>query len=271
MSEPRERYLDLTGGRFRALEWEGEGPGVLLLHGLTAVAESWLPTVLRFAAPRRVVALEQRGHGRSTHEVPDPSAAGLARDTIDASGALGLEHPHLAGHSMGARVAIVAAARYPDAFRSVAIVDIGPEAWRQNWVDTVAALDRMKETLAPGELDAIVARRNFEPEMAAAFVARFERLQDGGAKPLGSREAMKAIVRAQRSRGYWPEWESIQLPALFVRGGDSDEVRPQIAKRMRERNPDVRYVELPGVGHNVPLLDPAALARALEAFWLELE
>jgi pimeloyl-ACP methyl ester carboxylesterase len=271
MSEPREHHLELPEGRFRALEWEGGGPGVLLLHGLTAVAESWLPTVSRFRGRRRIVALEQRGHGRSPQDVPDPSAAALARDAVAAARALGMERPHLAGHSMGARVAMVAAAKHPKAFRSVAIVDIGPEAWRQNWVDTVAALDRMKETLAPGEVEAILARRNFEPEMAAAFVARFERMADGSSRPLGSREAMKAIVRAQRSRGYWREWAAIQMPAQLVRGGDSDEVRPRIAAKMREQNPAVRYVELAGIGHNVPLLAPAALAETLEAFWDTLD
>jgi pimeloyl-ACP methyl ester carboxylesterase len=185
--------------------------------------------------------------------------------------ALGLERPHLAGHSMGARVAIVAAARYAEAFRSVAVVDIGPDAWKQNWIDTVAALDRMSDVLAPGQLDNVVARRAFDEETAAAFRARFEPVPGGGHRALGSRDVMRELVRTQRSRNYWRDWERIALPALLVRGGVSEEVRPAVAARMRERNPSVGFVELPGVGHNIPLLDPTRLAAALEGFWDQVE
>ena len=78
---------------------------------------------------------------------------------------------------------------------------------------------------------------------------------------------MKTIVRTQRSRNYWREWESVAMPLLLVRGGDSDELRPRVAGEMRRRNPAAEYLELAGVGHNMPLLDPAGLAAALSAFW----
>lgn len=271
MSEPAEYFLETPGGRFRVLEWPGSEPPVLWLHGLTAVAESWAPTIRRLRPARHSFALDQRGHGRSTPEVPDPRAIALARDAVAVTNTLGLDRPHLVGHSMGARVAIVAAARFPATFRSAAIVDIGPEAWRQNWVDTVTALERMGDRLPPGEVERIVSRRSFEPEVAAAFRARFATQPDGSHHALGSREAMKEIVRTQRSRSYWREWERISIPLLLVRGGATNEVRTHIATRMRDRNPRARYVELPGCEHNIPLLDPAGLAATLSAFWQSIE
>jgi pimeloyl-ACP methyl ester carboxylesterase len=262
----REHRLLIREESFRALEWQGREPAVLFLHGLTGVAEAWLPVIARMAGGVRYIAIDQRGHGQSTMSVPPASARALARDAVAAADAFGMERPHLVGHSMGARVAMVAAAEWPDRFRSVAVVDIGPEAWKSNWVETVAALERMDETLEPGRLDAIVERRGYRAE-EAAFRARFEALPGGGHRPRGSREAMKIIVRTQRSRNYWREWESITIPLLLVRGGDSDELRPRVAGEMRRRNPGAEYVELSGVGHNIPLLDPDGLAAALSAFW----
>ena len=266
MRAPRERWIQLQGERFRSLEWDGDAPDVLLLHGLTAVAESWQPTAERLP-DTRLLAIDQRGHGRSTHEVPDPSATALALDAVRAAGALGLERPHLVGHSMGARVAIVAAARYPQRFRSVTIVDIGPEAWRSNWVETVAALERNRDELPPGRLDDIVRRQGFDAETALAFRARFEDQPGGGHRTLGSREAMVRFVRTQRSRNYCRQWERIAVPLLLVRGGESGELRPQIASEMRRRNPRARFEEIPGTAHNIPLLAPGALATALAKFW----
>jgi pimeloyl-ACP methyl ester carboxylesterase len=74
-------------------------------------------------------------------------------------------------------------------------------------------------------------------------------------------------VRSHRSRNFWHEWESIGVPALFVRGGTSYEVRPRIAQEMRWRNPKVEFAELEGVSHNVPLIAPERLARTLCQFW----
>lgn len=52
--------------------------------------------------------------------------------------------------------------RYPSLFRSVAIVDIGPEAWRQNWVDTQAGLARMRPSMTAGGFEGAMARRQLE-------------------------------------------------------------------------------------------------------------
>lgn len=78
---------------------------------------------------------------------------------------------------------------------------------------------------------------------------------------------MSRMVRIQRSASYWSDWEAIRPPALLVRGGDSDELRPHVFDQMRRRNPAVEVVEFAGVGHNVPLLAPARLAATLAAFW----
>ncbi|MGE5594805.1 MAG: alpha/beta fold hydrolase [Hyphomicrobiales bacterium] len=283
MTTPSTRWLDLPAGRFRVLEWPGAGPPVLFLHGLTGVAEVWGPTVSALAPTPRAFALDQRGHGHSPKPASGYTALAFANDAIAAVRALGLDRPHLVGHSMGGRVAIVAAARHPALFRSVAIVDIGPEQWRENWESTVTALDLVPESYPDAEraIGRAASRgresRGAEPgrpgpgELRAIALARLRTLPNGHLAWLADREALKQAVRLQRSRNYWGEWQALSIPALLVRGGESRELRATVAAGMRRRNPNVRFAELDGVGHNIPLLAPGRLASLLTGFWQSLD
>ena len=278
MSEPLPQWVPTPDGTFRLLEWDGREPPVLFLHGLTGVAEVWGPTIDALgASPPRCLALDQRGHGHSTKPKTGYSIGAYVRDAVDIIEELGLAPLHLVGHSMGARVAMVLAARFPRLLRSVAVVDIGPEAWRANYEQTVQALDRMPPSYpnmasalggaarARGaeSADAVLNARR----LTAIAEARLRALPDGSVAWLADREALKQTVVAHRSRDYWAEWKRIGVPALFVRGGTSAEVRPRVAAKMRATNPGVRFVQFEGVGHNVPLLVPERLAATLLNFW----
>ncbi|MBI5947562.1 MAG: alpha/beta hydrolase [Chloroflexi bacterium] len=282
MSSPAVRWLDLPAGRFRCLAWAGGKPGAIFLHGLTGVAEVWGPTVEALGDGRpECLALDQRGHGHSAKPRTGYAVGDFVGDLLAAMDALGLEQPHLVGHSMGARVAMVAAARYPERFRSVAIVDIGPEEWKANHVQTVAAFERMPvswpdvetaiggsgRTRDGGSLDAEVAARPAAEVLRGIATARLRTLPDGSVTWLADREALKQTVVTQRSRNYWREWERLRIPALYVRGGASTEVRPAVAARMQARNPAVDWVEFAGAGHNVPLIAPGLLAETLSRHW----
>ena len=278
MSEPAERFADLRAGGFRYLEWPGasERPTAVLLHGLTGIADVWRPTVdLLPAGHSPVYAPDLRGHGQS----PKPGGRGaytalrMARDIVEFCPAVGVDRPHLVGHSMGARVAIVLAARYPARVRSVTVVDIGPEAWAANLDATARSLGQMPRSF-PSRTDALeFAFRGRTPLTAdeEMFFRRLVREPNGSYRWLGSPEAMISAVTSQRRRNYWREWESIAIPALFVRGGASREVRPGVADEMRRRNPRVAYAEFEEVGHNVPLLAAGRLAAQLDRFWRDLE
>jgi 2-(acetamidomethylene)succinate hydrolase len=283
VNDARETFVDLPTGRFRALDWPGSEPAVLFLHGLTGVAEVWGPTIAALGPDRpRCIAIDQRGHGQSEKQAASYEISMFVGDVLAVIDALGLDRPQLVGHSMGARVAMVLAARHPEAIRSVAIVDIGPDQWKANWQESVAAFDRMPATWPDAEtaiggagrarpassVDAAVATGRPDPEtMRQIALARLKTLPDGSVTWLADREALKKTVIAHRSRGYWDEWRRLVPPALCVHGGNSTEVRPQVAARMRELNRSVAWDEFDGVAHNIPLIAPARLATSLSRFW----
>ena len=268
MSAPHESYVELPAGRFRMLTW-GEGDRTaLFLHGLTAVSEVWGPTIEDLPRGRRYIALDQRYHGRSPRPSGGYSASALAADVRALAAHVGAPID-LVGHSMGARIAIVAAARWPSLFRSVAVVDIGPEASKANIAATVAGLASRPERFASRDDALAFAFRSRVPTSrdAAIFLARLEEHPDGSLAWLSSAEDLAACVRAQRSRNYWAEWRSLAVPALFVHGGASNEVSASIAGRMLRENARVQFERLEGIGHNIPLIAPAQLAALLRRHW----
>src|SRR5579863_7388421 len=101
----RSQMVDLAAGRFHYLSWGAERselPSVLLLHGITSSALSWVRVGPALADRYRVYAIDMRGHGDSIK--PPAGAYSLRHSADDAASlmeALGLERPVLIGHSWG--------------------------------------------------------------------------------------------------------------------------------------------------------------------------
>ena len=107
------------GDRIHFLDWGGAAdpgtPGVLLVHGLSNTAWSWVPVARRLRAVRHVVAMDLRGHGLSDAPTDGYDATTLAEDVVAVAEGSGLleavgDRVVLAGHGFGAIVAAWAAA-----------------------------------------------------------------------------------------------------------------------------------------------------------------
>jgi pimeloyl-ACP methyl ester carboxylesterase len=110
---------------------EGEGEPIVLVHGFASnkeinwVGSGWVTTLTR--AGRRVIALDDRGHGASS-KLYDPAAynsAIMAEDVRALLDHLGLPRADIMGYSMGARIAAFLALLHPDNVRSVVLGGLG--------------------------------------------------------------------------------------------------------------------------------------------------
>jgi pimeloyl-ACP methyl ester carboxylesterase len=125
MTAPTWRSVPVTGGRLAVAEWPGSGPVVLAVHGITSNALCWQFLAEALGGSVRLVAPDLRGRALS-RELPGPY--GL---TVHVSDLLEvLRHLHrrrviVVGHSMGAYVAALFAARHPHRVKRLILVDGG--------------------------------------------------------------------------------------------------------------------------------------------------
>jgi pimeloyl-ACP methyl ester carboxylesterase len=112
-------------GREVAYVVGGEGPTVLLIHGIGGDWRTWEPVLDGLAREHHVVAVDLPGHGRSTKGAGDYSLGALATTLRDLGGALGIERATVVGHSLGGGIAMQFAYQFPERCERLVLVSSG--------------------------------------------------------------------------------------------------------------------------------------------------
>lgn len=230
-------------------EAAGEGPPVVLLHGLTATRRYVLHGSRALdRAGHMVVAYDARGHGESDPAPDDqgygyPELADDLEQVIEAE--VGDRSYVLAGHSMGAHTAVAHALREPRGLAGLVIAGpvYGGEPTGQGldyWDGLAQGLDRDGVEGFLAYLDQHTGTGEAWREAVLRFTReRMERHRDLGA-------VAAALRQVPRSRPFGPlaELESLDLPALVVASGDeADPGHPRaVAEIYAERLPQARLV-----------------------------
>lgn len=107
--------------------WEGEPETLVFLHGLHGHLGWWRwHQMAPFAQHYRVIAVDQRGHGKSYKPAGPYSIEVMAEDLHGLMSRLNVQRMHLCGASMGGMVSLQAALTYPETVRSLVLVDSYP-------------------------------------------------------------------------------------------------------------------------------------------------
>ncbi len=211
----------------------GDGPPLILLHGLAASWDWWRRNIPALSARFRVTAVDLPGFG-GTH--PDArfvldDAPGQIVDLMDEAG---IERAHVIGHSMGGVVASGIAADHPERVDRLVLVDAGfialDPSWRHRITGSIATLPWSTFSMAP-----VVVR-----DLWRSGIVRM-----AGA----TREVMTADWSAKLP--------SIQAPTLVVWGEHDGICALDIGRQLVAAIPDATMVVIPGAGHN-PMWERAA-------------
>jgi len=115
---------------------------VVLIHGLTGTSRWWVPVISHLPDDRGLIALDARGRGQSW-QAPEPhDLAALAEDAVLSMDHLGIDEAVIAGHSMGAWIAALAAIRHPGRLSRLVLVDGGLATEGDPGVDPEEALSQ---------------------------------------------------------------------------------------------------------------------------------
>ena len=122
---PQDSWAEVGDLTMRYQDWGGDGPPVMALHGLASSAH-WYDLAVPYLRDRfRVVAPDQRGHGKTTQASSGYDWGTLAGDITRLMDHLGIAKATVFGHSWGGHVASNLAVRHPDRVRGVVLIDGG--------------------------------------------------------------------------------------------------------------------------------------------------
>lgn len=221
---------------------EGEGEPILLIHGFASNIAvnwretSWIETLV--ADGRRVIALDNRGHGRSDklYEPERYGAPAMAEDACQLLDHLGIERADVLGYSMGARIAVFLALRHPERVRSVVIAGMGI-----NLVRGMVASGPLAKAL---EVPSIADVTN---DTARSFRAFAE-------KTGSDLKALAACMRGPREKIDAERLAAIQVPTLVAVG--SEDVIAGSGAELAALIPGARLLTIEGRDHMKAVGDP---------------
>ena len=122
---PTEAWVELGDINMRYLDWGGDGPPVMALHGLASSAHWYDIVAPLLRNDFRIVAPDQRGHGQTTQAPYGYDWATLSKDVSGLMDHLGIPQAAVLGHSWGGHVASGLAAYSPERVSRVVMIDGG--------------------------------------------------------------------------------------------------------------------------------------------------
>jgi pimeloyl-ACP methyl ester carboxylesterase len=278
MSQPFDAWeVELHGHRviYRTI---GNGPPVVLIHGMVNSSLHWEEVALRLAEDHTVIAPDLIGHGDSATPRGDYSLGAHAAVIRDLLAVIGVERATIVGHSLGGGVAMQFFYQFPHRVERLALVSSGGLGHEVSPILRGAALPGASAGLW------LVAH----PQVIERLWRAGERMRERGRgrgvylqaiaralRPLGHPAARTAFLQTLRSvidvhgqrvsardrlyllRGF---------PTLIVWGERDHTIPIEHGRRMHEVVPDSRFVTLPRAAHFPHLEDPKGLANALADF-----
>ena len=284
---PRERWIQTSRLGMYYREW---GPGspagipVVALHGL-ASSSRWYDLVAPLLADtHRIVAPDQRGHGRSEHPSTGYDWQSLAADVVELMEAVGLDRPAVLGHSWGGYVALALAAKFPRSLSRLVLIDGGFMDWtrwpgaHRDWFENL-----LKPRRVTGGPEEYLASQQahlancWSTELEPIVMSMVHTGEDGQV-----RDILDPANHAQVLDALWTEppstmFHRVECPALVVPAGPGERSAASQFARMREEMaeaactaiPDCRVEWVPDTIHDIGYHKPAELSRILRRFLAE--
>lgn len=261
MSRVRVRGISLA-----AHEWPGEGPAVVCVHGLTANHACWASIADILSPAYRVIAFDLRGRGDSDKPATGYSLQTHCQDLAGLLDRLGLKRAVIAGHSLGAHIALRFAVGLPRRVSRLVLVDGGIDV-RPEILDSLApAINRLGVEFP--SLEAFLQMVRGLPMLAGRWNEYLERyfrydvetLPGGAVRSKVAKHAIEEELANLRRERLWVYHHQVRCPTLILRAPDglltaTDCVMTQEeAQAMAQAIPKSRLIVVPDTNHYTVLM-----------------
>ena len=275
------RHVDANGLQVFTYE-KGAGPVVLFLHGFPTSGYDWRPIIEILSPDFRCVAFDFPGFGLS--DKPEAYSYSLFQqaDTAEAvARALGIEESHVVSHDMGTSVHTELLARELEGRLSLKVIT--STFLNGSMLQGLATITTFQKLLSANEtmpqaieicekltinyvdgLKSVMTRPECVSAEEAQVMNDLLAYQDGNRRlPSISGYMRERYIHKERWIG---ALKKTAIPTQFV-WADADPVaNVNLGRALHAEVPTARYTELPGIGHFLPLEDPAAVAAEIRTF-----
>ncbi|MFQ2190395.1 alpha/beta fold hydrolase [Aeromonas jandaei] len=227
---------------------QGQGPAVILIHGLFGSLDNLGLLARALGEHYRVISVDLRNHGTSFRS-DDMSYPAQAADILALMDHLGLDQAAIVGHSMGGKVGMQLAKLAPARVSRLVVADMAPVAYPHSRHQNVfAGLNATLATLPQSRSDAerILAEHIEIAGVRQFLLKSFAKGDDGWQW----RFNVPALEENYANIMGWPEDERrFEGPVLFIKGGDSDYMQPQYSEAALAQFPAAKVRVIAGTGH----------------------
>jgi len=258
------------GVKIQLAVWEGKGKRILCVHGLTANCRSWDLLASSLAPRHKVIAMDLRGRGFSDSPPSGYSVENHCRDIVALMDDQGLERPVLMGHSLGAFISLVFAAKHPHRVERLILVDGGgklPEAQMTKvFAGIKPSLDRLGKVFPDFESYLSPLKQTSFLQPWNSFFETYYRYEvedvEGGVRsrvhPKHIEEEAGNLKKMDSSQFY----KKVMTPTLILRAtkgmlAEDDLVLPaDVAEGMVREMSNAKKVDVEGTNHYSILFQP---------------
>jgi pimeloyl-ACP methyl ester carboxylesterase len=254
------------------------GLPVVCLPGLartTADFDALAPALAFGPRPRRVIAIDSRGRGRSDYDgnTENYSVAIELRDVVTILTALEIGPAVFVGSSRGGILTMLLGVAHPTAIAGAVLHDIGPVIEPKGIArikSYVGKLPQPRNFAEGGEILRRLFDAQFPKQSAEQWLAAAERtwkIDDGELAPTYDVRLSRTLAEFDIERPLPPLWNEFdalkRVPILVIRGTNSDILSTETVTAMCAHHPAMEWIEVPDQGH-VPLLDSTINPRIAE-------
>ena len=270
MTEPSIKMTRGDGVALGVTVWEGKGKEILCIHGLSANGRCWDIISSSLSMNLRVIAVDLRGRGRSDKPAAGYSIDVHVSDLCALMNDMKLSRPIVMGHSLGAYIALVLAARHPDLVDSIILVDGGGmlnQVQTEQFQNAIKpALDRLTQVF-PSFEDYIAPMK-----MAPFFQPWTQTLENyfrndvkevaGGIASLVAAETIIEEALNLQQTDFHEFYPLVKCDTLILRAtngilGPADLLLPDYSvEEMLRSLSSVRCIDIPGANHYSIVFQP---------------
>jgi pimeloyl-ACP methyl ester carboxylesterase len=257
----------------------GEGPPLIIVHGLYGSSDNWLTIGKALADDFKVYMIDQRNHGQSPHSSIHNYDA-MRDDLIQFMDRLGLPKASLAGHSMGGKTVMHLALSNPDRVHSLIVLDMSPFTCEPGRHSTQYSLHTgIVGGMLKVDFNRVDTREDVDAQLAGSIpssrirqflMKNVVRNKDGSYRWRLNIEAISdeldSIFAGLDLSGFGTGQAIMGYPVLFVRGEQSDYISDDCIIEIRQVFPDAEFATIPGAGHWLHVEQPDLLVKTIRYF-----